>query len=186
MYPASFIPDFTTASAMPLIMSSLTLQPNLFQEFHPMGGVRARFAETVVCSWANDTETRNEATRQNAKVKRLIFMGNVVPEDAVGGYGFGWSARADSLRMIAPEWNWKADVILNGGEAGVRDRTRVRSAPDVDGIHTRACIIGGPFDYIDNAQRRTVPRRALRPPQDDRCSVEIRFTMLPEMRTQFL
>src|SRR6478672_7750269 len=31
----------TMASAMPLIMSSLTLQPNLFQLFQPIGGVRA-------------------------------------------------------------------------------------------------------------------------------------------------
>src|ERR1700746_530104 len=44
-YPASFMPDFTIASAMPLIMSSLTLQANLFQLFHPIGGGNARFAE---------------------------------------------------------------------------------------------------------------------------------------------
>src|ERR1700756_4036097 len=39
------MPDFTMPSAMLLIRSSLTLQANLFQLFHPMGGVRARFAE---------------------------------------------------------------------------------------------------------------------------------------------
>src|SRR5579864_896933 len=44
-YPASFMPDFTIPSAMLLIRSSLTLQANLFQLFHPMGGVSARFAE---------------------------------------------------------------------------------------------------------------------------------------------
>src|SRR5438270_10781157 len=40
-YPASFIPLVTIASAMDLIMSSLTLQPNLFQLFQPIGGVSA-------------------------------------------------------------------------------------------------------------------------------------------------
>src|SRR5208283_2806210 len=44
-YPASFIPDLTIASAMSLIMSSRTLQANLFHEFQPIGGVRARFAD---------------------------------------------------------------------------------------------------------------------------------------------
>src|ERR1019366_456387 len=43
-YPASFIPDFTIASAICLIVSSLTLQANLFQLFHPIGGVAARGA----------------------------------------------------------------------------------------------------------------------------------------------
>src|SRR5579864_8669790 len=77
------------ASAMPLIISSLTLHPNLFQEFHPMGGVRARFAETAVCSCAEESETRKVAMRQNARVKRLIFMRNVLSEDVGCGYGFG-------------------------------------------------------------------------------------------------
>src|SRR5258706_13865692 len=44
------MPDFTIASAICRIMSSLTLQPNLFQLFHPMGGVRTRLAEGL--SWA--------------------------------------------------------------------------------------------------------------------------------------
>src|SRR5215475_10748702 len=35
------MPLETMASAMDLIMSSSTLQPNLFQLFQPMGGVRA-------------------------------------------------------------------------------------------------------------------------------------------------
>jgi hypothetical protein len=71
---------------MPLIMSSLTLQPNLFQEFHPMGGVGARFAEIAACSCANDTEASNAEARQSAEMKRLILMRNVVSEDAVSGY----------------------------------------------------------------------------------------------------
>src|ERR1700746_2739368 len=43
------MPDFTMASAMLLIMSSLTLQPNLFQLFQPIGGVRAKLAEGACC-----------------------------------------------------------------------------------------------------------------------------------------
>ena len=46
------MPDFTTASAMPLIRSSLTLQANLFHEFQPMGGVSARLADGEVFSCA--------------------------------------------------------------------------------------------------------------------------------------
>src|SRR6266576_2836747 len=44
------MPDFTIASAIDLIMSSLTLQANLFQLFHPMGGVSASLEEML--SWA--------------------------------------------------------------------------------------------------------------------------------------
>src|ERR1700683_5252981 len=36
------MPELTTASAAPLMRSSLTLQPNLFQLFQPIGGVRAK------------------------------------------------------------------------------------------------------------------------------------------------
>src|SRR5437588_8295079 len=72
-YPASFIPDFTTASAMFLIMSSLTLQANLFHEFQPMGGVSARLAEGAVVSWANRPCTKSEMLN-NARIRRLVFM----------------------------------------------------------------------------------------------------------------
>src|SRR5436305_15287299 len=72
-YPASFMPDFTMASAMPLIMSSLTLQANLFHEFQPMGGVRARFAEKEDFSCASMPERKRE-TQNKAATTRLIFM----------------------------------------------------------------------------------------------------------------
>src|SRR5579863_5772723 len=42
------MPDLTMASAMPRTSSSLTLQPNLFQVFHPMGGVSAKPLETAL------------------------------------------------------------------------------------------------------------------------------------------
>lgn len=53
-----------------------------------MGGVRARFADTAAWSCAEETDT-NAATRQNAEMKRLIFMRNVVSECGASGYGFG-------------------------------------------------------------------------------------------------
>src|SRR6202008_4920434 len=60
----SFMPDFTSASAIPLIMSSLTLQPNLFQLFQPMGGVSARLAEGASwmagCCCAHEVKARNK------------------------------------------------------------------------------------------------------------------------------
>ena len=55
------MPDLTMASAISRIMSSLTLHPNLFQLFQPMGGVAAR----VVC-WA----ARKEGLIATAKVNR--------------------------------------------------------------------------------------------------------------------
>src|SRR5579864_7130217 len=75
-YPASFIPDFTTASAMPLIRSSLTLQANLFHEFHPMGGVNARFAEGTLFSCADRTVTKSsrQANKKVVETTQPIFM----------------------------------------------------------------------------------------------------------------
>src|SRR6202043_3152762 len=75
-YPASFMPDFTTASAMPLIRSSLTLQANLFHEFHPMGGVNARFAEGELRSCADRTVTKSSRQRNKKVIEtiRLVWM----------------------------------------------------------------------------------------------------------------
>ncbi len=51
-----------------------------------MGGVGARFAEIAAGSCANETETNSKAVRQNAEVKRLILMRNVLPEEGAGEY----------------------------------------------------------------------------------------------------
>src|SRR5579864_4868842 len=67
------MPDFTTASAMPLIMSSLTLQANLFQEFQPMGGVSARLAEGDGFSCAA-AEINSETNTQRAATNAVFFM----------------------------------------------------------------------------------------------------------------
>ena len=66
-------PDFTTASAMPLIKSSLTLQANLFHEFHPIGGVSARLAEGEVFSWANKLVLISKVPAIAAQ-RCLVFM----------------------------------------------------------------------------------------------------------------
>ena len=69
------MPDFTIASAMLLIMSSLTLQANLFQEFQPMGGVSARFAEgEAVCCARARAEMKIGMQKNMAKRTRVIFM----------------------------------------------------------------------------------------------------------------
>src|SRR4051794_854523 len=68
------MPDFTTASAISLIMSSLTLHANLFHEFQPMGGVRARFAEGDVFSCAKEPETDSDIKKQASTMKGVFFM----------------------------------------------------------------------------------------------------------------
>jgi hypothetical protein len=67
------MPDFTTTSAMLLIMSSLTLQANLFQEFQPMGGVSARLAKGDGFSCAA-AEINSETNTQKAATNAVFFM----------------------------------------------------------------------------------------------------------------
>ena len=72
------MPDFTTASAMPLMRSSLTLHPNLFHEFHAMGGVSARLADGDGLAGALSCATRqlpsSRAQIEEATTKRMSFM----------------------------------------------------------------------------------------------------------------
>src|SRR5271166_4120211 len=70
-YPASFIPDFTIASAILRIMSSLTSHANLFQEFQPMGGVSARPADAGSLFWA----TSESAPRAMKMIRYRAFIG---------------------------------------------------------------------------------------------------------------
>src|SRR5438093_1025625 len=67
------MPDFTRASAMLLIMSSLTLQPNLFQEFQPMGGVSARPVEGELGCCAERVATIKRL-KTMAITERIVFM----------------------------------------------------------------------------------------------------------------
>src|SRR5579863_9101697 len=68
------MPDLTTASAIPLMRSSLTLQANLFQEFHPIGGVSARFADGAGFSWAKRVALNSKVAAIPARIKWRIFM----------------------------------------------------------------------------------------------------------------
>ena len=68
------MPDFTIASAMLLIMSSLTLQANLFHEFQPMGGVSARLRETLLFSCANGESDSSKIVAIARMTFPLIFM----------------------------------------------------------------------------------------------------------------
>jgi len=65
---------------MLLIMSSLTLQPNLFHEFQPIGGVGARFADGEAFCCANRAEAKIKREMRQAAMIGLVFMRNVVPE----------------------------------------------------------------------------------------------------------
>ena len=74
------MPDFTTASAMPLMRSSLTLQANLFHEFHPMGGVSARLAEGEFFSCASRQEAKSRTHAKRADSEGSHFHADVLPE----------------------------------------------------------------------------------------------------------
>src|SRR5215831_2358239 len=67
------MPDFTIASAACLISVSLTLQANLFQVFQPMGGVRARLAETPVSEKPVET-TNGTAINSRKRARRMNVL----------------------------------------------------------------------------------------------------------------
>src|SRR6267154_3137201 len=71
------MPDLTTASAMPLIMSSLTLQPNLFHEFHPIGGVGASALGFTVFSCAGRPAVTTKTANTTTATEPLVFMSYV-------------------------------------------------------------------------------------------------------------
>src|SRR5712671_6646360 len=62
------MPELTTVSAISRINLSLTSQPNLFQLFHPMGGVAATPVDcpVAVCGKAPLTSRQNVASRGKA------------------------------------------------------------------------------------------------------------------------
>ncbi len=57
---------------MPLIKSSLTLQANLFHEFHPMGGVSARFGRGSRVRLRESRSTGKNATHNDGMIKRRV------------------------------------------------------------------------------------------------------------------
>src|SRR3954471_19466169 len=66
------MPDLTIASAMPRTSSSLTLHPNLFQVFHPIGGVRASPFEVSDC--ASETAVNSEHRVADRHKSFLILL----------------------------------------------------------------------------------------------------------------
>src|ERR1039458_10820884 len=61
-YPASFMPEVTMASAIWRIRSSLTLQANLFQLFHPIGGV---LASVLAAAWMESVDIAIERSEEH-------------------------------------------------------------------------------------------------------------------------
>src|SRR5205807_9443162 len=79
--PASFLPLLAMASAVSRISWSLTLQPNLFQLFQPMGGVWASWADGVLladCASALPHRTRMICATKAIPKCRKIFIGVLV------------------------------------------------------------------------------------------------------------
>src|SRR5271154_4348464 len=113
------MPDLTTVSAMFLIMSSLTLQANLFHEFQPMGGVSARCAEGDVFSCAlrpgtnvmTNSERNSEMKNNDAATGCFVFIDNVLPEPALDSplqFASFWSknfAISSIASFVSGNWN---------------------------------------------------------------------------------
>src|SRR3954447_23300967 len=110
------MPDFTTASAISLIMSSLTLHANLFHEFQPMGGVRARFAEGDVFSCANEPETDSDIKKQASTMKGVFFMRQLYQN--AGELGTEMQERAgkpDRLNLWARQLRCRVGYLCSAG-----------------------------------------------------------------------
>jgi hypothetical protein len=76
------MPDLIMASAVPRIISSLTLQPNLFHEFHPMGGVRAKAGEGTLFSCANEPVMSSQTEKEKIKLDLCILMQLLILREA--------------------------------------------------------------------------------------------------------
>ena len=58
----------------------------LFQEFHPIGGVSARFADGEEPAWAETARAARTHTKNMAEKNAFIFMANVVSEPVADWY----------------------------------------------------------------------------------------------------
>src|SRR5579863_1001209 len=72
------MPLLTIASAIDLIRSSLTLQPNLFQLFQPIGGVSASpplgaFADWLPCAFATEPIAKKAQTQASTQPHANLF-----------------------------------------------------------------------------------------------------------------
>src|SRR5260221_9994937 len=86
------MPLATMPSAMDLSRSSLTLQPNLFQLFHPMGGVRAT---PLSQARASSTEKRKASAqaRERRTMREQVSVFIAIPPDT--------KSRRDGTRIPA-------------------------------------------------------------------------------------
>src|ERR1700726_1012943 len=70
-YPAACIPLLTMASAASRINCSLTLQPNLFQLFHPIGGVPANMSSAACAPSRKRSELQTAMSNHASRLEKL-------------------------------------------------------------------------------------------------------------------
>jgi hypothetical protein len=93
------MPELTIVSAICLINASLMLQPNVFHEFHPIGGVRATpfsnasaddVCSTAVIADSSSTPAANSVAALRGRGSRVA----VTLVSLLGAYGFPAAIRA--------------------------------------------------------------------------------------------
>src|SRR2546421_9689775 len=91
------MPVLTSASAISLINFSLTLQPNLFQLFQPIGGVRASPLSSARASDALTHATTNERHRSQRKRRGVRFKTEGLATEARRHRGLRMTERSNNL-----------------------------------------------------------------------------------------
>src|SRR4051794_27260799 len=126
------MPDVTIASAIPRTSSSLTLHPNLFQVFHPIGGVRASPFEVSDC--ASETAVNSEHRVADRHKSFLILL----VEDSRQLYQKNASGRRNLLtaetgevrgekRSYLPECAWANELTIRGRVTKLCDESQEAS-----------------------------------------------------------
>src|SRR5258708_18575964 len=132
------MPDETMASAAPFTRSSLTLQPNLFQVFQPMGGVRARPFEGGSCANAAAAKNTNENESNMTDVVSCFLMSfyspgvrgqfyqiNGISESAGSAFATSNAWTNDS----APQWEGTSRRTPSNMRCARPDRLRYSASP---------------------------------------------------------
>src|SRR5579863_1198146 len=97
------MPDFTIASAVCRSNSSLTLQANLFQLFHPIGGVRASvpaYGEGFGATSSSALATEQTMSSDSAMTTGFIILIFVIPRRC-SWIGRSRSDVSSSARILA-------------------------------------------------------------------------------------
>src|SRR2546430_6828957 len=112
-YPAAFMPELTIVSAVCSTSCSLTSQPNEFQSFQPIGGVRARPLFSAAAGVAVASATTGTAAATSASAARVrpalrighLFVAARSPEGALSATSlsdFPWTEnRIDASLSIS-------------------------------------------------------------------------------------